>query len=118
MPVDTGGCAHDSTRGTWKGIRDVVSGDVGHQSLQRILIADDDPTIRTLLSRVLEEKGYAVETVTNGRAALETITASPPDLLITDLIMPGLTGWSVLARARRRAPVLPIIIISGTDPTV
>lgn len=104
--------------GTRKGVRDVVSGDGGHRSTQRILIADDDPTIRTLLRRVLEAKGYTVETATDGRAALETIAASPPDLLITDLIMPGLTGWSVLARARRQAPVLPIIIISGADPTV
>ena len=89
-----------------------------HQSTQRILVADDDPTICTLLTRVLEDRGYIVESVTDGHTALEMITVSPPDLLITDLIMPGLTGWSVLARARRLAPRLPIIIISGTDPRV
>jgi CheY-like chemotaxis protein len=66
----------------------------------RILIVDDDPETRTLLSRV----------------ALEMVTASPPDLLITDLIMPRLSGWSLFARVRRLAPTLPIILISGSDP--
>ena len=96
----------------------MIPGDREHQSTQRILIADDDPTICALLTRVLEDRGYTVETATDGRTALEMITVSPPDLLITDLIMPGLTGWSVLARARRLAPRLPIIIMSGTDPRV
>ena len=67
---------------------------------------------------VLEDEGYTVETAPDGRAALELFTASPPDLLITDLLMPGLTGWSLFARVRRRAPTLPIIIISGSDPGV
>ena len=118
MATGTDGCSDGSTQGPGKAIRNVVSGDVRHKSTQRILIADDDPTIRGLLSRVLKDMGYTVETAIDGRAALETITASPPDLLIIDLIMPGLTGWSVLARARSRAPILPIIIISGTAPTV
>ena len=96
----------------------MIPGDREHQSTQRILIADDDPTICALLTRVLEDKGYTVETATDGHTALEMITVSPPDLLITDLIMPGLTGWSVLTRARRLAPRLPIIIMSGTDPRV
>ena len=86
--------------------------------MPRILIVDDDPEIRAVLRRVLEDEGYTVETAPDGRAALALITASPPDLLITDLLMPGLTGWSLFARVRRRAPTLPIIIISGSDPGV
>ena len=82
----------------------------------RILIVDDDPETRTLLSRVLAAEGYAVETAPDGRIALEMVTASPPDLLITDLIMPRLSGWSLFARVRRLAPTLPIILISGSDP--
>ena len=82
----------------------------------RILIVDDDPETRTLLSRVLAADGHAVETAPDGRTALEMVTASPPDLLITDLIMPRLSGWSLFARVRRLAPMLPIILISGSDP--
>ena len=82
----------------------------------RILIVDDDPETRTLLSRVLAAEGYAVETAPDGRIALKMVTASPPDLLITDLIMPRLSGWSLFARVRRLSPMLPIILISGSDP--
>jgi CheY-like chemotaxis protein len=82
----------------------------------RILIVDDDLETRTLLSRVLAAEGLAVETAPDGRVALEMVTASPPDLLITDLIMPRLSGWSLFARVRRLSPTLPIILISGSDP--
>ena len=97
---------------------DVDARDMGRQGMKRILIADDDPAIRALMIRVLENKGYTVEAATDGRTALEMITTSPPDLLITDLIMPALTGWSVLSRARQLAPMLPIIIVSGVQPRV
>lgn len=81
-----------------------------------ILVVDDDPVICALLSRVLQDAGYRVETAADGLTALEMVAASsPPDLLITDLIMPRLTGWSVFARVRRQAPSLPIIVISGAD---
>jgi CheY-like chemotaxis protein len=43
------------------------------------------------------------------------VADSPPDLLITDVVMPGLTGWSVFSRARRLSPRLPIIVMSGAD---
>ena len=82
--------------------------------MHRILIVDNDPATRALLSRVLGTEGYAVETAPDGRAALARIAASPPDLLITDLLMPRLTGWSLFARVRRRSPRLPIIL-SGSD---
>lgn len=83
--------------------------------MQRILIADDDPETCAVLRQVLGDEGYAVETASNGRTALAMLAASPPDLLITDLLMPGLTGWSLFARVRRQAPTLPIIIISGSE---
>ena len=83
--------------------------------MQRILIADDDPGVCELLGQVLGDAGYTSETAPDGRTALEMIVASPPDLLITDLLMPGLTGWSLFARVRRRAPTLPIIVMSGSD---
>ena len=86
--------------------------------MPRILIVDDDPEIRAVLRLVLEDAGNTVETAPDGRTALELVTAAPPDLLITDLIMPRLSGWSLFARVRRLAPTLPIILISGSDPGV
>ena len=83
--------------------------------MQRILIVDDDPEICTILSDVLRDEGYGVETAPDGRTALARIAAAPPDLLITDLLMPRLTGWSLFARVRRLSPTLPIIVISGSD---
>lgn len=84
----------------------------------RILIVEDDLRVRSFLGEVLSEEGYCVETAADGRIAMELVAKALPDLLITDLLMPGLTGWSVLARVRRQAPNLPILVISGvmTDP--
>jgi CheY-like chemotaxis protein len=81
--------------------------------MPHILIADDDPAVRSLLHRVLSKEGYCVETASDGRIAMEMVATTLPDLLITDLLMPGLTGWSVFARARRQAAQLPILLMSG-----
>ena len=83
--------------------------------MHQILIADDDVDTRTLLARVLADEGYHVATVEDGDAAVEMVAAASPDLLITDLVMPRLTGWSVFSRVRRLAPRLPILIISGAS---
>ena len=91
---------------------------VGRNGMRRILIVDDDPEICVLLRQVLEDAGYIVETTLDSRTALTKSAASPPDLLITDVLMPRLTGWSLFARVRRLSPSLPIIIISGTDTGV
>ncbi|MDQ2654801.1 MAG: response regulator [Chloroflexota bacterium] len=79
----------------------------------RILIAEDDLGIRSFLCQALSDEGYCVETAADGRIAVEMVAQALPDLLITDLLMPGLTGWSVLSRVRRQAPHLPILVISG-----
>ena len=81
--------------------------------MHQILIADDDVDTRELLARVLSNEGYRVETVEDGHAAVEMVAAAMPDMLITDLMLPGLNGWSVFSRVRRLAPGLPILIISG-----
>ena len=81
--------------------------------MHRILIVDDDLAIRSLFARVLTTAGYRVETAPDGRTAVAMVVAAIPDLLITDLMLPGLNGWSVFSRVRRLAPQLPILIISG-----
>ena len=86
--------------------------------MRRILFVDDDPETYAVLRLVLRNEGYAVETAPDAPTALAMIAASPPDLLMTDLVMPDLTGWSVFARARRLSPTLPIIIMSELDTEV
>jgi DNA-binding NtrC family response regulator len=68
----------------------------------RILVVDDDPRILELLQMRLEGEGYRVETAGDGEAALERVAASPVDLVITDLKMPGMDGLELLRRLRDR----------------
>jgi CheY-like chemotaxis protein len=83
--------------------------------VRRILVVDDEPSIRDAMESVLVDEGYVVETAADGRAALALIATSPLDLLITDVMMPDLDGWTLLARAREHAPALPVILISAIE---
>jgi len=81
--------------------------------MERILIADDDAVIREGLRRVLMGRGYEVETVSNGLAALNRLEEERFKLLITDLKMPGMSGLEVLQSIRNCQPELPVILITG-----
>jgi DNA-binding response OmpR family regulator len=76
-------------------------------------VADDEEPIRDLLARALALAEYEVEAAPDGRAALDRLRVAPFDLLITDLKMPGLGGLDLVREARRLAPDLPIVIITG-----
>lgn len=81
----------------------------------RILVCDDDPGVRGVLSRLLAREGFQVRTVESGEQALEEITNRPPDLLLLDVTMPGMSGFEV-TRAVRHMPsgqLLPIALITG-----
>jgi DNA-binding response OmpR family regulator len=82
-----------------------------------ILVADDDFLYRTLFSASLEDAGYEVECVSNGAEALAALEAKPFDLLLLDLLMPELDGFSTLKQLQQRGllPGLPVLIISATD---
>ena len=79
----------------------------------QILVADDDAVIRKGLHRVLTAEGYAVETVSNGRAALDRLEQKRFKLLVTDLKMPGMSGLEVLASIRTCQPELPVVLMTG-----
>jgi len=66
----------------------------------RILVADDEPDIRDLLTFKLGQAGYTVQAVANGTLALAAIEADPPDLAVLDFMMPGLSGIDVLRKIR------------------
>ena len=79
----------------------------------RVLVVDDEATIRDLLAKTLALAEYDVDVAPDGRTALERLRIIPYDLLITDLKMPGVDGLTVIREARRLKADLPVIIITG-----
>jgi excisionase family DNA binding protein len=80
---------------------------------QRVLVVDDEASIRDLLSKTLALAEYDVDTAPDGTSALDRIRAFGYDLLITDLKMPGMDGLTLIRQARRIKTDLPVIIITG-----
>ena len=80
---------------------------------QRILIADDDPSTLTGLRALLMAWGYEVETAPNGRVALEKIPSAHPAAVITDVVMPVMTGLELLDAVRITRPAMPVIILTA-----
>ena len=79
----------------------------------RVLVVDDEASIRDLLSKTLALAEYDVDAAPDGRSALERMRLYPYDLLIADLKMPGMDGLAVIREAKRYKPDLPVIIITG-----
>jgi CheY-like chemotaxis protein len=79
----------------------------------RLLVVDDEPSIRDLFQTILSEEGYEVRVAKDGFAALAQMRAALPDLIIADLKMPNMSGFEFLSVVRRRFPQIPTIAISG-----
>lgn len=80
----------------------------------RLLVVDDEPSLRTSLSLVLRQLGYDVRSAGDGFSALSEIREETPDILLSDLNMPGMSGFELLSVVRRRFPEIPVIAMSGT----
>ena len=88
--------------------------------VERILVVDDLPDNYLLLQTVLEIEGYFVEVADSGHAALESIAFHPPDLILLDVMMPGMNGFEVTRRLRQNPSIsfIPIILVTGySEPT-
>lgn len=85
--------------------------------MQRILVIDDDPAITSLLKRGLAYEGFSVEVAKSGEAGLTLARQFPPDLVILDIMMPGLDGYEVLQRLRAGDSRLPVIFLTARDAT-
>src|SRR5690349_10678681 len=79
----------------------------------KLLLVDDDPTVREMIGRVLIETGYLVLLAANGQEALSLAAATEVDLVLLDLNMPVKNGWDTFERLTNENPVLPIIIITA-----
>jgi DNA-binding response OmpR family regulator len=84
-----------------------------------VLVVEDDPAIRALLQDVLRDSGYTVAIAETGDQALEQMREQPPDLVLLDLMLPGMDGWTFLrTRERdRQLATVPILVISAVGPT-
>jgi CheY-like chemotaxis protein len=80
---------------------------------RRILVVEDDPTVRATTVSLLRTAGHMVTDADGGSAGIERLADGPLDLVLTDLGMPGVTGWDVARAVRRRHPRLPVILLTG-----
>jgi two-component system OmpR family response regulator len=86
--------------------------------LTRVLIVDDDPSVRSMLKAVLKYKGYRVTTATDGGDALMQMSVECPDIILLDLMMPGLDGWGFMKVlkdhcAAKGMPVPRVVVMSA-----
>ena len=81
--------------------------------MARILVIDDEQYIRTALREVLEREGFDVSTARDGKSGLKLLEEEGADLVITDVIMPGIDGVAAMERIKQAHPGLPVIVISG-----
>ena len=80
-----------------------------------ILIIEDDPSFSRAINHIVEKEGYNVSTASNGMTGLRMVKENPPDLLILDVMLPGLDGFEICSRLRNEPPTarLPIIMLSA-----
>jgi hypothetical protein len=79
----------------------------------RILLVEDEPDVRALTGDLLELEGYEVTAVPDAERALEVAEAAAPDLLLTDVVMPGMNGIDLATELSRRLPELRVLFVSG-----
>ena len=80
---------------------------------EKILVVDDEPSNRNILSQELTHRGYAVETANDGSEALKKVDSTRPDLIILDYTMPGLSGLDVLKELRKKEDDTPVVMITA-----
>lgn len=86
--------------------------------MQTVLVVDDEPTVREVIRRYLERDGYAVREAADGPAALTEIEGNSPDLVVLDLMLPGLDGVAVTRQVRAsQAKSVPIIMLTAKGET-
>ena len=80
----------------------------------KILLVDDNAVVRDMLVDLVGSLGYVADAASGGAEALALFDRNRYDIVLTDLLMPGMSGWEVLAGVRQRDPRMPVVIITGT----
>ena len=90
--------------------RSVQSHKVG---IQRIVVIDGEPVVRQVVSAILTHAGYVVSATSDVTAAIEECSISLPSLVVTNVMLPGITGHDAMRLLRQRFPMLPVLMVSG-----
>ena len=85
--------------------------------MKRIVIVDDEPMVIRVLRLALEKEGYEVDSFPNGQAALQAVLAEPPDLMITDIEMPKMSGQELCLQLKQQMPERKFPIMVSTSLT-
>jgi two-component system alkaline phosphatase synthesis response regulator PhoP len=85
--------------------------------MTKILVIDDEPTIVNLVQAYLKPEGYEVFTATDGPSGLKAVRAFKPDLIVLDVMLPGMDGLELLSRLRRESQVYVILLTARTEET-
>jgi DNA-binding response OmpR family regulator len=81
---------------------------------RKVLVVEDEPRIREVLEFFLRRAGFVVHGESNGQAALDRLLAERYDLVVTDFVMPGLSGVQIIKALRARGSSLPVLLLSAT----
>lgn len=91
----------------------VLKAPIGVNIVKRILVIDDEDSVRVILRKILELEGYEVTEAENGIRGVELFCKQACDLVISDMVMPGKDGLKTILELREIVPDLPVIAISG-----
>jgi CheY-like chemotaxis protein len=84
--------------------------------MKTILVVDDEPTIRMLVAASLDGNGYRIVEAADGAEALDLVHQEQPDLVLLDIVIPGLDGFEVCRRLKAEiAPYMPVLLLTGFD---
>ena len=81
--------------------------------MSEVLVVDDDETVANVVVGYLERAGHTARYLTDGQSALDAVAVAAPDLMVLDLMLPGVDGLEVCRRVRRSLPDLPVIMLTA-----
>jgi DNA-binding response OmpR family regulator len=86
--------------------------------MRHILVVDDEPAIIAVVKDRLQREGFAVQAVASGEEALDHVDVDPPDLIVLDVMLPGIDGFEVLRRLRGAGHRVPVVVLTARDEDV